>query len=203
MLLSVPKMCPTWWTQAGDRALCIQIGVMASPPPSPPPITFGTLCHLVKPESPSEKKIACISCFSWQVSRLWAGPGRWEGGLETMEPQTLNSQMQEQAGWVGAQSRDVNSILFPTAAWIPPLQIRNNAHLSKYHGMCVQVFFSTMHLLLRYLQHTCDYNFQPAWWSGLFGWQIRLCSLWMPLYTECAQLPRPVQLTWGNKHICW
>lgn len=52
-------------------------------------------------------------------------------------------------------------------------------------------YFFTLYLLLGHRQPTCKYNFQPARWSGLFGWQTRLCSLWVPLYTQYVQPTSP------------
>lgn len=203
MLLSVPqKASPAGLTGGGvGRALCIQIEVMASPPSSPPPVLFGTLYHLVQPECSSEKKIAPISCSQWHVvSRLWTGPGRWEGGLEPTEPQTLRCKS-KLGGWVPeARTRTQYSSLQQPGS--PPPR-SGTAHICQNIRWCVCRCFFTMDLLLGYLQHTCKCHFQPAWWSGVFGWQTRLCSLGTPLYTEYPWPPFPMQLIWGSKRICW
>lgn len=126
-------------SQAGDRALCIQTGVTASPPSSPPPrylwrIMLSSLAWKLIWKENCLYQLLLMACLG-----LWAGLGRWEGGLETMEPQTLNSQKSKLGGWVPKARTwtQYSSLEQPE----PHLQIKNNPHLSKCHVKCIQVFF--------------------------------------------------------------
>lgn len=171
MLLSVPqKASPAGLTGGGvGRALCIQIEVMASPPSSPPPVLFGTLYHLVQPECSSEKKIAPISCSQWHVvSRLWTGPGRWEGGLEPTEPQTLRCKS-KLGGWVPeARTRTQYSSLQQPGS---PPQVRNSPHLSKYQVVCMQVFFHNGPTARVSATHM-----QMSFPAGLMEWRVWMAN---------------------------
>lgn len=66
------------------------------------------------------------------------------------------------------------------------------------HNGCPDVFSQCTNCSGIYCTHANIISSLP-WWNGLFGWQIRLCSLWKPLYTECVQPTWPEAADLGKQ----